>query len=147
MNGTETEQYRIWLLAGSVWISSEMKALNDECEHFEIFPPGHLYSSNTGGFSRWYSPPWYDEAIIPSVPYNPVALRKAFEKVNKRTFSLCLHQQTELTDIRFCSIMINTYTATLFLKTESVCNLLHRKIRQDIESSLYIQRQIKNFFF
>jgi asparagine synthase (glutamine-hydrolysing) len=86
MNGTETEQYRIWLLAGSVWISSEMKALNDECEHFEIFPPGHLYSSNTktgGGFSRWYNPPWYDEAIIPSVPYNPLALRKAFEKVNK----------------------------------------------------------------
>ena len=70
-------------MAGSVWISSEMKALNDECEHFEIFPPGHLYSSKTGGFSRWYSPPWYDEAIIPSVPYNPLALRKAFEKVNK----------------------------------------------------------------
>jgi asparagine synthase (glutamine-hydrolysing) len=72
--------------AGSVWISSEMKALHDECEHFEIFPPGHLYSSNTGGFSRWYNPPWYDddddeEAVVtPSVPYDPLALRKAFEK-------------------------------------------------------------------
>jgi asparagine synthase (glutamine-hydrolysing) len=69
-----------------VWISSEMKALHDECEHFEIFPPGHLYSSNTGGFSRWYNPPWYDddddeEAVVtPSVPYDPLALRKAFEK-------------------------------------------------------------------
>jgi len=75
-------------LAGSVWISSEMKALNDECEHFVIFPPGHLYSSKTGGFSRWYNPPWYNEAIIPSVPYDPLVLRQAFEKVNKRTFRL-----------------------------------------------------------
>jgi asparagine synthase (glutamine-hydrolysing) len=79
-------------MAGSVWISSEMKALNDECEHFEIFPPGHLYSSKTGGFGRWYSPPWYDEAIIPSVPYDPMVLRKAFEKVKNdfQSFSVCL---------------------------------------------------------
>ena len=83
-------------------ISSEMKALNDECEHFEIFPPDHLYSSKTGGFSRWYNPPWYDEAVIPSVPYDPMG--KAFEKVkrNFQSFSVCLDQETELTAIRFC---------------------------------------------
>uniref|UniRef100_A0A804NIQ5 Asparagine synthetase [glutamine-hydrolyzing] n=1 Tax=Zea mays TaxID=4577 RepID=A0A804NIQ5_MAIZE len=81
-----TPLYIGWGVDGSVWISSEMKALHDECEHFEIFPPGHLYSSNTGGFSRWYNPPWYDddddeEAVVtPSVPYDPLALRKAFEK-------------------------------------------------------------------
>jgi asparagine synthase (glutamine-hydrolysing) len=56
-----------------------MKGLNDDCEHFEIFPPGHLYSSKQGGFKRWYNPPWFSEAI-PSVPYDPLALRKAFEK-------------------------------------------------------------------
>ncbi|XP_062202536.1 asparagine synthetase [glutamine-hydrolyzing]-like [Phragmites australis] len=74
-----TPLYIGWGIDGSVWISSEMKGLNDECEHFEIFPPGHLYSSNTGGFRRWYNPPWFSEAI-PSVPYHPLALRKAFEK-------------------------------------------------------------------
>ncbi|CAN6177875.1 unnamed protein product [Urochloa humidicola] len=79
-----TPLYIGWGVDGSVWISSEMKALHDECEHFEIFPPGHLYSSNStgggGGFSRWYNPPWYNHDIIPSVPYDPLALRKAFEK-------------------------------------------------------------------
>lgn len=25
-----------------------MKGLNDDCEHFESFPPGHLYSSKEG---------------------------------------------------------------------------------------------------
>ncbi|KAJ1273674.1 hypothetical protein BS78_05G003000 [Paspalum vaginatum] len=92
-----TPLYIGWGIDGSVWISSEMKALHDECEHFEIFPPGHLYTSSSssgsttsaGGFSRWYNPPWYgddDAAVItPSVPYDPLALRKAFEKaVTKR---------------------------------------------------------------
>ncbi|XP_047047781.1 asparagine synthetase [glutamine-hydrolyzing] [Lolium rigidum] len=74
-----TPLYIGWGIDGSVWISSEMKGLNDDCEHFEAFPPGHLYSSKQGGFKRWYNPPWFSEAI-PSVPYDPLALRKAFEK-------------------------------------------------------------------
>ncbi|VAI30554.1 unnamed protein product [Triticum turgidum subsp. durum] len=75
-----TPLYIGWGIDGSVWISSEMKGLNDDCEHFEIFPPGHLYSSKQGGFKRWYNPPWFSE-VIPSVPYDPLALRKAFEKL------------------------------------------------------------------
>uniref|UniRef100_Q9MB61 Asparagine synthetase [glutamine-hydrolyzing] n=1 Tax=Astragalus sinicus TaxID=47065 RepID=Q9MB61_ASTSI len=74
-----TSLYIGWGLDGSVWISSEMKGLNDDCEHFECFPPGHLYSSKNGGFRRWYNPLWYSEAI-PSAPYDPIVLRQAFEK-------------------------------------------------------------------
>lgn len=66
---------------GSIWISSELKGLNDDCEHFESFPPGHLYSSKTGGLKRWYNPPWFSETI-PSMPYDPLVLRSAFESVN-----------------------------------------------------------------
>lgn len=57
-----------------------MKGLNDDCEHFEAFPPGHLYSSKEHGFKRWYNPVWFSESI-PSNPFDPVALRKAFENV------------------------------------------------------------------
>uniref|UniRef100_A0A0D9WP35 Asparagine synthetase [glutamine-hydrolyzing] n=1 Tax=Leersia perrieri TaxID=77586 RepID=A0A0D9WP35_9ORYZ len=39
--------YMGWGLDGSVWFSSEMKALSDDCERFISFPPGHLYSSKT----------------------------------------------------------------------------------------------------
>ncbi|KAJ4786810.1 Asparagine synthetase [glutamine-hydrolyzing] [Rhynchospora pubera] len=74
-----TPLYIGWGLDGSVWISSEMKGLNDACEHFEIFPPGHLFSSKEAAFNRWYNPPWYTESI-PSTPYDPRTLRKAFEK-------------------------------------------------------------------
>ncbi|KAJ8624469.1 hypothetical protein MRB53_032999 [Persea americana] len=73
-----TSLYIGWGLDGSIWISSEMKALIDDCEHFECFPPGHIYSSREGGFRRWYNPPWFSEAI-PLTPYDPLVLRKAFE--------------------------------------------------------------------
>uniref|UniRef100_P93618 Asparagine synthetase [glutamine-hydrolyzing] n=1 Tax=Vicia faba TaxID=3906 RepID=P93618_VICFA len=75
-----TSLYIGWGLDGSVWIASELKGLNDECEHFEVFPPGHLYSSKEREFRRWYNPPWFNEAIIPSTPYDPLVLRTAFEK-------------------------------------------------------------------
>lgn len=32
-----------------------------------------------GGLRRWYNPPWYTE-MVPSGPYDPLVLRKAFEK-------------------------------------------------------------------
>ncbi|KAL4189732.1 hypothetical protein AMTRI_Chr08g166850 [Amborella trichopoda] len=73
-----TSLYIGWGFDGSVWVSSELKGLHDECEHFESFPPGNLYSSKSGGFKRWYNPPWYNEGI-PSTPYDPLVLRKAFE--------------------------------------------------------------------
>ncbi|GJP76363.1 hypothetical protein CLOP_g6819 [Closterium sp. NIES-67] len=73
-----------WGRDGSVWFASEMKALKDECERFEIFPPGSIYSSKQGGIRRWYNPKWYDEHI-PNTPYDPLVLRAAFEKsVTKR---------------------------------------------------------------
>ncbi|CAI7773009.1 unnamed protein product [Closterium sp. NIES-53] len=68
-----------WGRDGSMWFASEMKALKDDCERFETFPPGHVYSSKDHTLRRWYNPAWYDEHI-PSAPYDPLALRAAFEK-------------------------------------------------------------------
>ncbi|KAA0067313.1 asparagine synthetase [Cucumis melo var. makuwa] len=73
-----TSLYIGWGLDGSVWISSELKGLNDDCEHFETFPPGHLYSSKEAKFKRWYNPTWFSEDI-PSTPYDPLVLRRALE--------------------------------------------------------------------
>lgn len=71
--------YYGWGRDGSMWFSSEMKGLKDECERFQTFPPGHIYSSKNGGLRRWYNPSWFDEHI-PSTPYDPLVLRAAFEK-------------------------------------------------------------------
>ncbi|KAH6796641.1 asparagine synthetase 3 [Perilla frutescens var. hirtella] len=74
-----TPLYVGWGLDGSTWFSSEMKALSDDCERFMSFLPGHIYSSKNGGLRRWYNPTWYAETI-PSGPYDPLVLRRAFEK-------------------------------------------------------------------
>ncbi|KAJ9167547.1 hypothetical protein P3X46_022191 [Hevea brasiliensis] len=73
-----TSLYIGWGLDGSIWMSSELKGLNDDCEHFECFRPGHLYSSKSGGLRQWYNLPWFSETI-PSTPYDPLALRRALE--------------------------------------------------------------------
>ncbi|THF95122.1 hypothetical protein TEA_016988 [Camellia sinensis var. sinensis] len=74
-----TPLYMGWGLDGSVWFASEMKALSDDCERFMSFPPGHIYSSKSGGLRRWFNPPWFPEQV-PSTPYDPLVLREAFEK-------------------------------------------------------------------
>eukprot|EP00850_Spirogloea_muscicola_P013740 SM000095S24954 [mRNA] locus=s95:165010:169190:+ [translate_table: standard] len=74
-----TPLYLGWGRDGSVWFASEMKALVDDCERFQVFPPGHIFSSKAGGLRRWYNPPWWDEHI-PSAPFDALALRAAFEK-------------------------------------------------------------------
>jgi hypothetical protein len=35
-------------------------ALATECARFESFPPGHIYTSKTGTFTRWYKPDWME---------------------------------------------------------------------------------------
>lgn len=75
-----TPLYLGWGSDGSVWFASEMKALKDDCERFEVFPPGHLYSSKHGGLRRYYNPPWFSETYVPTTPYEPLVLRAAFEK-------------------------------------------------------------------
>lgn len=74
-----TPLYMGWGRDGSVWFASEMKALTAECDQFQAFPPGHIYSSKHGGLRRYYNPPWFDEHI-PSTPLDLPALRSAFEK-------------------------------------------------------------------
>ncbi|KAB2080804.1 hypothetical protein ES319_A05G091200v1 [Gossypium barbadense] len=73
-----TSLYIGWGLDGSIWVSSELKGLNDACEQFESFPPGHMYTSKSRGLRRWYNPLWFSDSI-PSVPYDPFVLRHALE--------------------------------------------------------------------
>mmetsp|Transcript_36035 Transcript_36035/g.70906 ORF Transcript_36035/g.70906 Transcript_36035/m.70906 type:complete len:492 (+) Transcript_36035:197-1672(+) len=75
-----------WGHDGAVFVASEMKALFGACERFEVFPPGHYYSSELDGYVQWYNPPWFPEAsAIPTTPLDLTALRVSFEAaVEKR---------------------------------------------------------------
>lgn len=44
---------------GRLYFSSEMKAIADQCENFEAFPPGHYYTAKEG-LVQYYHPEWFD---------------------------------------------------------------------------------------
>lgn len=65
-----------------------MKALQDKCVTFDVFPPGHVYRSTTGQLERWFNPDWLDLERIPSTPCDFMALRNCFiDAVVKRLMS------------------------------------------------------------
>lgn len=69
---------------GSVWISSELKALAKDCVNFKTFPPGHYYSSVQGGLVQWYFPLWREPAHRNYHACNLGKLRAAFESSVQR---------------------------------------------------------------
>lgn len=85
-----TTLYQGWSSSSpnTVYFSSELKALNEECDKIISFPPGHVYDSLTGETTRYYKPPWWDGEIIPKNPINYTTLRETLEKsVRKRLMS------------------------------------------------------------
>jgi asparagine synthase (glutamine-hydrolysing) len=72
---------------GSMWFGSEMKSICEDCTTFNQFPPGHIYSSKTNTFTRWYNPSWSQE-IVPTTPCDLAQLREAFiASVRRRMMS------------------------------------------------------------
>jgi len=66
---------------GSVWFSSELKAITDHCSTFYQFPPGSFYNSAIPGkdkIVRYYSPSWMKE--IPTSRVSLPALKQALIK-------------------------------------------------------------------
>ncbi|KYQ90430.1 asparagine synthetase [Tieghemostelium lacteum] len=70
-----------WGKDGSVWFSSEMKSLVDDCEKLQPFPPGHYYSSKSQSFVKYYQPSWKTEQPLTQSEKEVLPiLRKAFEE-------------------------------------------------------------------
>lgn len=69
----------------TVWFSSELKCLTDDCDEIVAFPPGHVYDSETDKLTRYFTPDWLDETRIPTTPVDLKAIRESLEKaVRKR---------------------------------------------------------------
>ncbi|KAJ1657184.1 asparagine synthetase [Dispira simplex] len=72
----------------TVYFASELKALNEECDRIEAFPPGYVYDSLTGESTCYFNPQWFDPKVIPTTPIDYPALRQAMVKaVRKRLMS------------------------------------------------------------
>ncbi|KAJ1830627.1 asparagine synthetase [Coemansia sp. RSA 2706] len=61
----------------TVFFASELKSLNEECDVIEEFPPGHFFDSQTGKFTRYFQPNWWDASRIATTPVDYRVLREA----------------------------------------------------------------------
>lgn len=52
-----------WDDDGTLYVASELKALEGYCQNIKVFPPGHYMTRDSHEFMRWYKPNWktYDE--------------------------------------------------------------------------------------
>lgn len=69
---------------GKVFVASELKALEGECERYEPFLPGHYYWSKAPGMKPWYKRDWMEYDNVKDSPASSDAIRKSLCAAVKR---------------------------------------------------------------
>ena len=69
---------------GTVYVASELKALEGQCERYEPFLPGHYYWSKEPGMKRYYQRDWMQYSAVKDNPASVEAIHDALEAAVKR---------------------------------------------------------------
>ena len=69
---------------GMVYVASELKALEGQCERYEPFLPGHYYWSKQPGMQRYYCRDWMQYDAVKDNDASVEAIRDALEGAVKR---------------------------------------------------------------
>ena len=69
---------------GTVYVASELKALEGQCERYEPFLPGHYYWSREPGMKRYYQRDWFKYDAVKDNPASVEAIHDALEDAVKR---------------------------------------------------------------
>lgn len=77
---------------GTVWYSSELKGLQRNCDHIELFPPGHFVVGKSLDKSKinpepqlFYKDEWFvNPDFVPSRPLDLMEFRDKFESAVRR---------------------------------------------------------------
>ena len=71
--------YMGWDNDGTLYIASELKALEGKCNKIEIFPPGHFLSSKDLKLTKWYKRDWMDFKNVKNNNTSIDSLKKSLE--------------------------------------------------------------------
>ena len=69
---------------GTVYVASELKALEGQCERYEPFLPGHYYLGSEGKMVRWYHREWFEYEAVKDNESSVELVRDALEAAVKR---------------------------------------------------------------
>ena len=62
---------------GTVYVASELKALEGQCDKYEPFLPGHYYWSKEPGMKRYYKRDWFEYEAVKNNPASACAIHDA----------------------------------------------------------------------
>ena len=69
---------------GTIYVASELKALEGFCDEYEPFLPGHYFYSKEGKMKQWYTRDWTDYEAIKDNPASVTDLHDALEEAVHR---------------------------------------------------------------
>ena len=69
---------------GKVYVASELKALEGQCERYEPFLPGHYYWSREPGMKRYYKRDWFSYDAVKDNPASTRAIHDGLEDAVRR---------------------------------------------------------------
>ena len=69
---------------GTVYVASELKALEGQCERYEPFLPGHYYWSEEPSIKRYYQRDWFEYDAVKNNEASVSAIRDALKDSVKR---------------------------------------------------------------
>ena len=69
---------------GKVYVASELKALEGQCDEYEPFLPGHYFWSGDGEMKRYYKRDWFDYDNVKDNEASVGAIRDALEDSVRR---------------------------------------------------------------
>lgn len=69
---------------GTVYVASELKALEGFCESYEPFLPGHYYWSKEGEMKRWYKRDWVDYENVKGSSLDVADVKQSLEDAVQR---------------------------------------------------------------
>ncbi|SET12491.1 asparagine synthase B [Prevotella sp. kh1p2] len=69
---------------GTVYVASELKALEGQCERYEPFLPGHHYWSKEPGMKRYYHRDWFEYDAVKNNEASVDAIRDALKDSVRR---------------------------------------------------------------
>ena len=73
-----------WDSKGVFYVSSELKALEGQCEKIELFPPGQYLSNSENRFKKWYKRDWEEYENVKNLESDITKLRESLENAVKR---------------------------------------------------------------
>lgn len=69
---------------GTIYVASELKALEGQCEEYEPFLPGHYWWSKDGKMKKWYKRDWFDFDAVKDNGASAEDVREALCEAVKR---------------------------------------------------------------